>query len=235
MNIGAEDKQLTVVTDQEQENNYISMQKIGFSYGVYSFIKRLFDIVMSTLTIVVLALPVLAILLIKFLEDGHNPVYVSSRVGKDGRLFRFYKIRSMSPGADELKSEMINSGLNEADGPVFKIKEDPRVTPFGRFLRRTCIDEVLQFINVLKGDMSIVGPRPPLPSEVESYTSYQLHRLDVKGGLLCLWQIEPDRHSISFEQWVASDIEYIKNQSLWLDIKIIFKGAFTVLSGKSGD
>lgn len=207
----------------------------GFRFSIYRFMKRFFDIFLSGLALLILS-PVLAIiLLIKFLEDFHNPVYVSKRCGKGGKVFNFYKIRSMRPDADKLKQQMIEQGLNEADGPVFKIKDDPRITPMGRFLRKTSADELLQLINILKGDMSIVGPRPPIPSEVKEYTPRQMHRLDVKGGLLCLWQIQPNRHAVSFDDWVELDLEYIRKQNLWLDITIIFKGAFMIISGKSGD
>ena len=131
--------------------------------------------------------------------------------------------------------KLIEQGLNEADPPAFKMKNDPRITVFGKFLRKTSLDETLQFINVLNGTMSIVGPRPPLPEEVEKYTEYQKQRLCVKGGLLCLWQIQKNRHAISFDEWVESDLKYIKNQSAWLDFKIVVKGFFAVLFDHSGE
>lgn len=201
----------------------------------YDFFKRLFDIISSGLALILLAPIILIILLIKFLEDFHNPIYVSNRIGKNGKPFPFIKIRSMRPRADQMKQQMIEQGLNEADGPAFKMKEDPRITPFGKFIRKWSIDEILQLLNVFLGHMSIVGPRPPLPQEVENYTEEQKQRLLVKGGLLCLWQIQPDRHSISFEDWVKFDLEYIENRSFALDMKIIFTGAYMILSGKSGD
>lgn len=208
----------------------VAARKLG-----YSFIKRLFDIVSSLIALIILS-PLIGIcLLIKWCEDFHNPIYVSERVTEGGRIFRFYKIRTMRPNADALKQELIDSGRNEADGPVFKIKNDPRTTRFGRWIRRWNIDELLQLWNILRGDMSVVGPRPPIPAEVKKYTLEQLRRLSVKGGLLCLWQIQPNRHEMTFDKWVAYDLEYIEKRCVWLDLKIIIKGAFMVLSGKSGD
>ena len=164
-----------------------------------------------------------------------GPIYASTRVGKDGKEFKFYKIRSMCPGADGMKQALIDAGLNEADPPAFKMKDDPRITKFGRLLRKTSIDELPQLVNIFIGNMSVVGPRPPLPKEVEEYTEEQRHRLDVKGGLLCLWQIQHNRNSLSFDDWVKLDLEYIQKRSLWLDFKIIVKGFFMVLFDRSGE
>lgn len=119
---------------------------------------------------------------------------------------------------------------NEMDGPVFKIKKDPRITRIGRFIRKTSIDELPQLFNILKGEMSIVGPRPSLPREVEKYTPYQMQRLLVTPGLTCYWQIQPQRNSLSFEEWVALDIQYIQDRNYWLDWKIIFKTIGAVLT-----
>lgn len=201
----------------------------------YLFFKRVFDIIASGIALIILAPIILIILFLKWLEDFKSPIYVSKRVGKDGKLFNFYKIRSMWPDADKMKQEMIEKGLNEADGPAFKMENDPRITPMGKFLRKWSIDEILQLLNVFLGDMSIVGPRPPLPNEVELYTPEQMVRLKVKGGLLCLWQIQKDRHSIAFDDWVKLDKEYIEKMSFGLDMKIIFTGAYMIISGKSGD
>ncbi len=162
-------------------------------------------------------------------------IYSSVRVGKDGKPFKFYKIRSMCPGADEMKQTLIDAGLNEASPPAFKLRQDPRITPFGRFLRKTSLDELPQLWNIFKGDMSVVGPRPPLPGEVERYEEWQKHRLDVKGGLLCLWQIQHQRNALTFDEWVKLDLEYIEKRSIWLDLKIIFKGAYMVLFDRSGE
>ena len=141
----------------------------------------------------------------------------------------------MRVGADKEKQKLIDSGLNEADGPVFKIKDDPRITKVGKVYRKLSFDELPQLFNIFIGNMSVVGPRPPIPREVEEYTEEQKHRLDVKGGLLCLWQIQKNRNSISFEDWVKFDLEYIEKQNFWLDMKIIFKGAYMVLFDRSGE
>ncbi|MBO5525484.1 MAG: sugar transferase [Clostridia bacterium] len=201
----------------------------------YSIVKRIFDVLSSFLALVVFSWLILLLLLIKFCEDGKNPIYVSKRVGKNGKVFNFYKIRTMCPNAETMKQELIDRGLNEADGPVFKIKDDPRITKFGKFLRKTSLDELPQLVNILKGDMSVVGPRPPLPEEVARYEPWHMHRLDVRGGLLCLWQIQKNRNSLSFDEWVKLDFEYIEKRSIWLDLKIIFVGAYMVLFDRSGE
>lgn len=216
-------------------SEYVSMQKKGFRYGCYRFTKRTFDIFSSGIAILILSWLILLCLLIKWAEDFHNPVYVSKRVGKDGKVFKILKIRTMVPNAEELKQKLIDAGLNEADPPAFKMKNDPRITKVGKFYRKFSIDELLQLFNVFAGSMSVVGPRPPLPGEVKDYTEYQRHRLDVKGGLLCLWQIQKNRNATAFDEWVRLDIEYIRNQSVWLDLKIIFKGFYRVLFDHSGE
>lgn len=201
----------------------------------YRLIKRTFDIFSSLAYLLLLGWFILILLFIKFCEDGHNPVYTSIRVGKNGKLIKFHKIRSMKPNAEELKQDLINEGKNEADGPVFKMKDDPRITRFGKFLRKFSLDETLQVWDIFVGRMSVVGPRPPLPFEVEKYNEYQTHRLDVKGGLLCLWQIQKNRHQLSFDEWVDLDIKYVETRNVWLDIKIIFLGFFRVLFDHSGE
>lgn len=207
----------------------------GFRYGCYLFVKRCFDIVSSFLVIVLLSWLILLCIFIKWLEDFHNPIYVSKRVGKNGKIFNFYKIRTMCPNAEAMKQKLIDEGLNEADGPAFKMKNDPRITKVGKIYRKLSLDELPQLFNILNGTMSVVGPRPPIPSEVEQYTEYQKHRLDVKGGLLCLWQIQKNRNALDFDEWVRLDLEYIQKQSVWLDLKIIFKGAYMVVFDRTGE
>ena len=201
----------------------------------YEFLKRCFDIFGSFIILLLLSWLILILLFIKFCEDGHRPIYTSKRVGKNGKIFKFHKIRSMFPNADKYKKKLIKQGLNEADGPAFKMKDDPRITKFGKFLRKTSLDELPQLWDIFVGNMSFVGPRPPLPEEVKKYTAYQKHRLDVKGGLICLWQISKNRNSLSFNEWIALDIMYVEHRSLWLDTKIFFKAIWFVLTDHTGE
>ena len=138
----------------------------------------------------------------------------------------------MVPHAEEQLHKLLDK--NEMDGPAFKIKNDPRITRIGRIIRKTSIDETLQFINVLKGDMSLVGPRPPIPREVAQYTEYQKQRLSVKPGLTCYWQIQPNRNSLSFDEWIELDLKYIRERNFWVDWKIIWRTVGVVL-GMTGE
>lgn len=183
-------------------------------------LKRLFDIIFSLAGIIV-ALPIFIILAIaiKCLSPG-VAIFKQVRTGLNGREFVMYKFRTMVNGAETEKHNL--SSLNEMKGPVFKIRNDPRVTKFGRFLRRTSLDELPQLFNILKGDMSLVGPRPPLPSEVNKYEVWQRRRLSMKPGLTCLWQAN-GRNNVDFDKWMQMDLEYIDNWSLGLDFKILLK------------
>ncbi|WP_226582481.1 sugar transferase [Halobacillus litoralis] len=198
--------------------------------ALYLIIKRLLDIVGATLGIIALSpLFILIGILIK-IEDVKGPVFFNQvRVGKDGQTFRMYKFRSMVSNAEELKAELMKQ--NEANGPVFKIKEDPRITKVGKFIRRTSIDELPQLFNVFKGDMSLVGPRPPLPNEVEQYNNYEKQRLTVTPGLTCYWQVS-GRSSIGFDDWVKLDLKYINERSIYLDMKLIFKTVLVLFGSK---
>ena len=187
---------------------------------IYSFIKRSFDIVSSLLALIILSPVMLVISLAIFLQYYHNPIFSQVRLTKGGKKFKMYKFRTMCVDAEE-KLEQLRE-LNEVDGPAFKMENDPRITGIGKFLRTTSLDELPQLINILSGSMSVVGPRPPLPSEVEEYTAYQVQRLCVKGGLTCYWQCS-GRSNVSFDEWMDMDIQYIKDRSLWTDTKIIFK------------
>ena len=187
----------------------------------YIAIKRIIDIIGSLIGIVILSPLFLIVAIAIKIEDPKGKVFFAQkRSGKNNKLFYMYKFRSMVSNAEELLEEL--KELNEMDGPVFKIKEDPRITKVGRFIRKTSIDELPQLFNVLKGDMSIVGPRPPIPHEVAEYNEYQMQRLLVKPGITCIWQVS-GRNTIGFDEWVEMDLEYIKNRNLWLDIKLIFK------------
>ena len=189
--------------------------------------KRALDVTGALLALLVSA-PVLALLAVIIKLESHGPVfYKSVRIGRGGRAFTFFKLRSMVKDADRKRHTLAH--MNEADGPVFKIARDPRITRIGRFLRSTSLDEIPQFLNVLIGDMSLVGPRPPIPSEVSQYEPWQLRRLDVRPGITCLWQIS-GRSRIGFQEWMRLDLEYIKHQSLRLDLKILMRTIPAVLS-----
>lgn len=199
----------------------------------YSIVKRAFDIVCSLVGLIILFVPLLIVALIIVIDSpGASPIYVQERAGKNGRVFKFYKFRSMVPDAEKMLDSLLHK--NEADGPVFKIKDDPRITRFGRLIRKTSIDELPQLWNVLKGEMSLVGPRPPLLREVEKYTEYQKQRLLVKPGLTCYWQIQPSRNSLTFDEWMEWDLKYISERSIKTDIVLLFKtvGAVCGLEGQ---
>ena len=189
-------------------------------------IKKIMDISGSVLLIIGLS-PVLLLISILIKLTSKGPiVFKQSRVGLRGRQFSLYKFRTMILNAEKLKKDL--EAENEMDGPVFKIKDDPRVTKIGRFLRRTGLDELPQLFNILKGEMSLIGPRPPLPSETVQYKRWQLRRLSIKPGLSCFWQIKPDRNNIKFEKWMELDLAYIDNWSLRLDFIILLKTIVTV-------
>ena len=182
--------------------------------------KRAMDVVIGGIALL-LALPAIALaaLAIAIVDPG-SPFYSQERVGLNGRRFRMFKLRTMVHGAHEMRDDILH--LNELDGPVFKIKNDPRLHPLGSLLRRTSIDELPNLLNVLRGEMSLVGPRPPLPSEAEHYTQYALRRLTVQPGITCLWQIN-GRCSVSFDEWMRLDNEYIDTWSPLTDLLILLK------------
>ncbi|HET7224188.1 MAG TPA: sugar transferase [Candidatus Eisenbacteria bacterium] len=189
--------------------------------------KRAFDLMGATLGLVISA-PAVACLAIAIKLESRGPVlYRSTRIGRGGRPFTFYKLRSMVNGADRRRHELVH--LNECDGPVFKMARDPRITRVGRFMRVTSLDEIPQLYNVLRGEMTLVGPRPPIPAEVAQYEPWQLRRLDATPGLTCLWQIS-GRSRIGFQEWMRLDLEYIRGRSLWLDLKILLRTIPAVLS-----
>lgn len=189
--------------------------------------KRFFDIIIS-LAILLLSAPVMLVVALIIKLTSRGPIiFKQVRVGTGGRYFWCYKFRSMCADAEAQKARLMH--LNEATGPVFKIKHDPRITPIGHFIRRTSIDELPQFLNVLKGDMSIVGPRPPLPSEVCNYGEHERKRLAVRPGLTCLWQVS-GRSNISFEHWVELDLLYIETMSFTQDVKIVLRTIPAVLT-----
>lgn len=179
--------------------------------------------------IIMLISPVLLIIAIAIrLEDGGSVFFIQERVGLNGRRFYIFKFRTMVANAEALKISLL--GQNEQTGPVFKITNDPRVTRIGRVLRKTSFDELPQFFNVMLGDMSVVGPRPPIPSEVEKYEQWQKRRLTMKPGITCTWQVS-GRNNISFNEWVKLDLEYIDNWSLTQDMVLIFKTIKAMAAG----
>ena len=187
----------------------------------YLHFKRVQDVVLSTVGLIIL-FPVLVLISLVILIDspGASPIFVQTRVGLNGKKFRFYKFRTMHPNADKLLESLL--AKNEMTGPVFKIKNDPRITRVGKILRKTSLDELPQLWNVLKGDMSMVGSRPALPRETEQYDAHAWERTSVVPGLTCYWQIQPKRNSLSFEEWLALDMKYIRERSYLVDWKILF-------------
>lgn len=198
---------------------------------VYWFVKRIFDIIMSSVAILILSPVFLIVALAIYIDDPKgSPFFAQTRVGRHGKKFKFYKFRSMVSNAEELLDQLKEK--NEKDGPVFKMKDDPRITRVGKFIRKTSIDELPQLFNILKGDMSIVGPRPSLPKEVSQYNDYQAQRLFVTPGLTCYWQASKKRDEIPFDEWVDLDIKYILERSWLVDIKVIIKTFTAVFTGQ---
>ncbi|PEL13664.1 multidrug MFS transporter [Bacillus sp. AFS017336] len=198
---------------------------------IYLFTKRLMDLLGAFLGLLVL-LPVFIVVAIFIkLEDPKGPIFFyQTRVGKDGKEFKMYKFRSMVTDAEERLKELIQ--YNEVSGAMFKMKDDPRITRIGKFIRKTSIDELPQFFNVLLGDMSLVGPRPPLPREVADYTDFDKQRLLVTPGCTGLWQVSA-RNSVGFDEMVQLDLMYISNRSIIFDIQIILKTVGVLLGSKN--
>lgn len=199
--------------------------------GYYLLVKRIIDVVGSFMGIIVLfPLFLLVAIAIKVEDPKGSVIFKQKRVGIKGREFYMYKFRSMVHNAEELKAELMEQ--NEVSGPAFKIKSDPRVTKVGKFIRRTSIDEMPQLFNVLNGEMSLVGPRPPLPDEVVLYTDYEKQRISVIPGLTCYWQVN-GRSSIGFDEWVDLDLKYIQQRCILVDFKLIFKTVLVLFGSKN--
>ena len=197
----------------------------------YRFVKRAFDVVFSLLVFVVFCWLFAIIALLIKLDDPKGPVFFrQERVGKNGRTFYMYKFRSMCVDAEEKLAEL--KVLNEKTGPVFKMRDDPRVTHVGKWLRKLSLDELPQFVNVLFGDMSVVGPRPALPVEAATYDAYQAQRLLVKPGLTCYWQAHRNRDAVTFDEWVDLDLLYIEKCSVWNDLKLVIQTIGVVLTAQ---
>ncbi len=212
------------------ERQILIDQKQIESRKIYHFTKRVLDVVMSTLGLIVLS-PVMAVIAYKIKhEDGGPIIYRQVRVGKNGKHFEMYKFRSMVVNADQLLEKLKDQ--NEVDGAMFKMKHDPRITKIGYFIRKHSLDELPQLVNVLKGDMSLVGPRPSLPSEVKQYTDYDKQRLYVIPGCSGLWQAT-ERNNVGFDNMVKLDLEYIQNANLCFDLWIIWKTSLIIFKPNS--
>ncbi|TGY42345.1 sugar transferase [Clostridium sartagoforme] len=216
---------------QSDKENSLEIQVINKENRLmYNATKRLMDILLSLLGLIIVS-PILLIVAILIKLESSGPIIFSQkRVGLNGKEFNMFKFRSMVQNAEELKEKLQKQ--NEMSGPMFKMKEDPRVTKVGRFIRKTSIDELPQLINILKGEMSLVGPRPSLPKEVAKFEPWMLERLNVKPGLTCYWQVS-GRNNIDFEDWMKLDIKYVKDRNLGLDIKLIFKTFFVLFGDKN--
>ena len=208
--------QMPFLTFRNTPDNYLALKIKDFS-----------DFSISLIALILLS-PLMIIIGTLIKLDGGPVFFKQKRMGLHGRFFDCLKFRTMVPNAEELKEKLMD--LNEQEGPVFKIKNDPRITRVGRFLRKTSLDELPQFINVLRGDMSIVGPRPPIPSEVQQYERWQSRRLSMKPGITCIWQVS-GRNNIPFQEWMKMDMQYIDNWSLKLDFLILIKTVKVVLTG----
>lgn len=195
----------------------------------YLAAKRIMDIVGAAAALLIAA-PLMLPVALAIKLDSPGPVFFRQyRLGKDGRPFLFYKFRSMTVAAPDVRDSLLEQ--NEASGPVFKIRRDPRITRVGRIIRKCSIDELPQLMHVLTGEMSLVGPRPPIPAEVERYEPWQTERLAVKPGLTCIWQVS-GRSDVSFDDWVRLDIQYVRTRNLWLDIKLLLLTIPAVLTGR---
>ena len=216
---------------QADKENNLEFQVINKENRlVYNASKRLIDILLSLLGLIIVSPIMLIVAILIKLESTGPVIFSQKRVGLNGKEFNMLKFRSMVQNAEELKEKLQKQ--NEMSGPMFKMKEDPRVTKVGRFIRKTSIDELPQLINVLKGEMSLVGPRPSLPKEVAKFEPWMLERLNVKPGLTCYWQVS-GRNNIDFEDWMKLDIKYVKDRNLVLDIKLIFKTFFVLFGDKN--
>ena len=197
---------------------------------VYDICKWIIYLIGAGLGLILLS-PIIAIVACAVKVTSKGPIFFSQkRVGKNGELFEMYKFRSMVVNAEELKGNLEDQ--NEMSGPMFKIKDDPRITKVGKFIRKTSIDELPQLWNVLKGDMSLVGPRPSLPKEVEQFDNWMFKRLSVRPGLTCYWQVS-GRNNIDFEDWMKLDCKYVDDRNIWIDIKLIFKTVGVLFGDKN--
>ncbi len=233
MQLNMNNAPVTPINPEGQHSVRIDPKEVLRSKKGYWRIRRTQDIFFSLLALIILApFMLLTALTIWIDSPGASPIFSQDRVGRKGKVFKFLKFRSMVPNAEAKLNELLDK--NEMDGPVFKIKDDPRITRVGKFIRKTSIDELPQLINILRGDMSIVGPRPALPREVEQYDEYEQQRLYVTPGLTCYWQIQPHRNDLTFDEWMELDLKYIRERSFLVDWKIIF-GTVKAVLGMQGE
>jgi len=212
-----------------KKNGLLAAEEVNQKW-LYLFMKRLMDIVGALCGLILLSPIFLIIALLIKLEDPKGPIFFKqNRVGKNEKEFEMYKFRSMITDAEEKLKDLLQH--NEVSGAMFKMKDDPRVTKIGKFIRKTSIDELPQLLNVLKGEMSLVGPRPPLTREVKEYTSYDKQRLLVTPGCTGLWQVT-ERNSVGFKEMVELDLTYIQHRSLWFDVKLMFKTVLVLFGSK---
>lgn len=220
-----------IVDEDVQQRNckkpLLDREEVLRSSKKYWFVRRAQDLLLSSVALLLLWPIMLVVALLIVIDDPKaGPIFAQTRIGRDGKPFKFYKFRSMCANAEEKLQELLDQ--NEMEGPVFKIKEDPRITRVGKFIRKTSLDELPQLWNVFIGDMSIVGPRPGLPREVVQYDDYARQRLLVQPGLTCFWQVQKNRNQLSFEEWLELDIKYIRERSFVVDWKIMFATIATV-------
>lgn len=220
--------QLLDYSNEQEEKQLIVQEEYVQKVG-YKLVKRVFDVLMAGMALIILSPVFLITAIAIYMEDKGSVIFVQDRNGLNGEVFRMYKFRSMCMKAPEMHKELLE--MNELDGPAFKLKKDPRVTKVGQFIRKTSIDELPQLINILKGEMSIVGPRPLPTYETEQCTDYQKQRLLVKPGLTCYWQCS-GRNDIPFDEWMELDLKYIKEASFIIDLQIIFTTIGAVIQGK---
>lgn len=222
MNITSPEENTEVLVTEIDSNSWDAAQVDKGTQ--YLKMKRVIDVIGAIIGLFLLSPVFLLVFFLIKIEEGNQPViFKQKRVGLNGEEFYMYKFRSMVCNAEELKLQLLTR--NEASGPVFKIKLDPRITRVGKFIRKTSIDELPQLYNVLKGEMSLVGPRPPLPEEVKQYSLNDWRRLSVLPGLTCYWQVA-GRSNIRFEKWVELDLKYIEERNTWIDMKLIIKTFF---------
>ena len=203
-------------------------------HQLYWIGRRTQDVILSSLALVVLSPVMLATAIAIVVDDpSAGPVFSQERIGRNGKPFKFYKFRSMCPNAEEKLDDLLDQ--NEMDGPVFKIKDDPRITRVGKFIRKTSIDELPQFFDVLRGDMSLVGTRPPTLDEYKQYESHHKRRLSMKPGITGLWQVSGRSNIEDFEEVVKLDTRYIDNWTIWQDIKILLKTVWVVFAGRGAE